>query len=707
MERDGGVVCCGWLIKSPPERKLRRPFAWRRRWFVLRQEELLYFRNDRARKPIRTIPLSACLQVDSGLAFSKDGAKGSFVFDVRTEARTFYLVAENEEEMVAWVRALCSLCGFNETAQGNELEAGNQTDQLDAGPQAPPSQPPHLAEATPPISLQPTVAQPEATPPLHRSMGPGGGRLNGHRLGNEEPNGYLCLYDCESRIPDNLQSDVPDQLYSVPRRYNPAATSPPSPTQDVPSSLPSPTQEVTSQPEGTSPPPSRSDPDQEAMSSPKTGSSQEVTSSSRLSFQCYDIPPPPCQVASGFCGKLWTNSESRDSKGILTVTDTHTCINAWVSLFLLTDVCAPTDEAEEEVGFECYDVPKGWDSPKPGPKNRHDLSPPENYVAMETSSRSPSRSVTMETCGRSVTLDTSSRSSSRSVTMETGGHYVEISSRSHSRSVTTEMSGRWSPLPAGSGSVFGPTSATATKPGTEVGLDGAGGGPGGRRTGAMRASSVGTRGAALGGVVPPPAHVGFRSNPSTLEGGSPRTPRALQSPRTPRALQSPRSPHSPRTPRTPQTLQEGPPVNRELKPNRSGRRPPPLALQSGIGANGDLPPPEPSPITKTFTRPGSLRLAGPPQPRPPSIHSSASSSDSHDDEEDESYVAMQPPEHNLQYLDLDLGRSDTAPSTASTRALEDRVHYVELDDRRTRALQDTQRAWSHSRAPGPTGNPAP
>nr|XP_020513885.1 GRB2-associated-binding protein 1-like [Labrus bergylta] len=115
------VVCDGWLRKSPPEKKLRR-YAWKRRWFVLRSgrlsgepDVLQYYKNQQSRRPIRTINLNLCEQVDAGLSFTKKELESSFVFDLRTEERTWYLVAESEEDMNRWVSSICLLCGFNPT----------------------------------------------------------------------------------------------------------------------------------------------------------------------------------------------------------------------------------------------------------------------------------------------------------------------------------------------------------------------------------------------------------------------------------------------------------------------------------------------------------------------------------------------------------------------------------------------------------------
>lgn len=96
--------------------------AWKKRWFVLRSGRLTgdpdvleYYKNDHAKKPIRVIDLNLCEQVDAGLTFNKKDLEHSFIFDIKTIDRIFYLVADTEEEMNKWVRCICDICGFNPT----------------------------------------------------------------------------------------------------------------------------------------------------------------------------------------------------------------------------------------------------------------------------------------------------------------------------------------------------------------------------------------------------------------------------------------------------------------------------------------------------------------------------------------------------------------------------------------------------------------
>uniref|UniRef100_A0A8C7I7F7 GRB2 associated binding protein 2 n=1 Tax=Oncorhynchus kisutch TaxID=8019 RepID=A0A8C7I7F7_ONCKI len=171
MSGGGEIIFQGWLRKSPPEKKLRR-YAWKKRWFILRSgrmsgdpDVLEYYKNDRSKKPIRIIDLHCCEQVDAGLTFKRKEFQDSFVFDIKTSERTFYLVAETEEEMNKWVRSICQLCGFNQSEQNNHGTIVTQSLTRECGPL------------------------------------PAGGSLS-----NSAPQDYLLLHQCMSRKTESARS---------------------------------------------------------------------------------------------------------------------------------------------------------------------------------------------------------------------------------------------------------------------------------------------------------------------------------------------------------------------------------------------------------------------------------------------------------------------------------------------------------------------
>ncbi|EGW04463.1 Melanoma-associated antigen B4 [Cricetulus griseus] len=99
------VVCTGWLGKLPPEQKLVR-YAWKKCWFILRSTQingnpdvLEYYKNEHSKKSLWIINLNFCKQLDVGLTFNKKELQKSFMFDIKTNERTFYLVAETQTNM--------------------------------------------------------------------------------------------------------------------------------------------------------------------------------------------------------------------------------------------------------------------------------------------------------------------------------------------------------------------------------------------------------------------------------------------------------------------------------------------------------------------------------------------------------------------------------------------------------------------------------
>uniref|UniRef100_A0A670YL68 GRB2 associated binding protein 3 n=1 Tax=Pseudonaja textilis TaxID=8673 RepID=A0A670YL68_PSETE len=151
----GHVVCTGWLIKSPPEKKLKR-YAWRKRWFVLRQgrmsgnpDVLEYYRNSHSKKPIRVIDLNECEVVKhSGSNLIKKEFQNNFVFVVKTTYRTFYLVAKSEEEMHVWIHHITQICNFGHLEDGTD--SGDSLSHTTSSPQPSPAISAHVLRSANP-----------------------------------------------------------------------------------------------------------------------------------------------------------------------------------------------------------------------------------------------------------------------------------------------------------------------------------------------------------------------------------------------------------------------------------------------------------------------------------------------------------------------------------------------------------------------------
>uniref|UniRef100_A0A673VX23 GRB2-associated binding protein 1 n=1 Tax=Salmo trutta TaxID=8032 RepID=A0A673VX23_SALTR len=715
----GDVVCSGWLRKSPPEKKLRR-YAWKKRWFVLRSgrlsgdpDVLEYYKNDHAKKPIRVIDLNLCEQVDAGLTFNKKDLEHSFIFDIKTIDRVFYLVADTEDDMNKWVRYICDICGFNPTDDGND--EATHTHVL-------------TVSLPPPSSFFPTEA-------------PVSVRHLDSESSLDEPQDYLWLVNCESKKPEpnrwcsKSTSSETDLNDNVPAHRTPTSTSssskhangffssvlpphpssassiydsPPSRGGDLSSSLyhlpRSYSQDTVLLPKSasaSSPPVDGDAPELYVFNTPSRKPSVE-TQMRNLSVS-YDIPPTPgsnCtyQVPRGpasggsECGDgMPPPRPPKPSLSSLTPghppppaerspTDTY-CVPRSMSE---TDgnYCVPTSAGNKALrsntigtmdssrlrkdlgSQDCYDIPRTFPSDK---SCSFDFNESFNSY-LKNKGMMPVGSQSME---------------------EVDQNYVPMSANSPSHHRSGSLSG--------CEPIMEPNYVPMTP------------GPG-------------TLEFSLGKQVPPPAHMGFRSSPNT----PPRRTMLISD-------------------------CQPPPVDRNLKPDRKGQSPK-IIRAKGVGLErtdsqtvGEFPrrrkakpapleikplpeweessAPVRSPVTRSFARDPS-RFPMP--PRPPSVHSTASSTDSEDC--DENYVAMvsKADELNMklgapmtadggsspmvkpkgdkqvEYLDLDLDPGKSTPPRKKSNGIglavsDERVDYVVVDQQRTQALKSTREAWNDGR----------
>uniref|UniRef100_A0A3B5QKW8 GRB2-associated binding protein 1 n=1 Tax=Xiphophorus maculatus TaxID=8083 RepID=A0A3B5QKW8_XIPMA len=191
---------------------------------------LEYYKNDTAKKPIRVIDLNLCQQVDAGLSFRKKDLENSFIFDIKTIDRVFYLVADTEEDMNKWVRNICDICGFNPTDEDvlfsvTELDNSKNLQPSGAVVDTPPH--PSLVNMVGPVPSLLGVVPPPYQPVSVRHLD--------SQSSSEDPQDYLWLANCESKKPETYraqaeyskstssETDLNDNLPS--HRTPPSATS--------------------------------------------------------------------------------------------------------------------------------------------------------------------------------------------------------------------------------------------------------------------------------------------------------------------------------------------------------------------------------------------------------------------------------------------------------------------------------------------------
>ncbi|XP_026060258.1 GRB2-associated-binding protein 1 isoform X4 [Carassius auratus] len=733
MKMSGGeVVCTGWLRKSPPEKKLRR-YAWKKRWFVLRSgrmtgdpDILEYYKNNHAKKPIRVIDLNLCEQVDAGLTFNKKDLEHSFIFDIKTIDRIFYLVADTEEEMNKWVRCICDICGFNPTDSEDSAKNSHQVNVpgglvVDMAPSGGPGG----ALGASALANLPPPYQPVSIRPL------------GSSSSLDEPQDYLWLLNCESKKPEPTRargecskstSSEPDCNDNLPSHHTPTSSSSSRhasvngffPTQHAPGLYDSPPargQSLSADSQGLYLLPRSYS--QDTVLLPKSASSPlgpdgepgELyvfnTPGRKPSFEAqlrnlsvsYDIPPTPgsnCTYqiprtagVEAVSGATDVVPPPRPPKPLLTTgtvppersptdtyvvprsvseTDGNYCVPSSTggNKALRSNTIGTVDSSRLRKDYgsqDCYDIPRPF---PPDKSCSFDFNESFNNY-FKNKGMVPVGGVSTE---------------------EMDENYVPMSvhSSSHQRS----------------GSLSEPIQEPNYVPMTP---------------GTVEFSSLGKQ-------VPPPAHMGFRSSPKT----PPRRPV-----------------HIPEC--------QPPPVDRNLKPDRKGQspkinravglertdsqtigefsrrrkvKPAPLEIKP-LAEWEEYTAPVRSPVTRSFTRDPSRCTAA---PRPSSGHSTASSSDS--DDCDENYVAMQHAnmstdepnvklaapmnadgggspmvkpkgDKQVEYLDLDLDPGKSTPprkkksNGTGISASDERVDYVVVDQQRTQALKSTREAWSDER----------
>ncbi|XP_012309402.1 GRB2-associated-binding protein 1 isoform X3 [Aotus nancymaae] len=705
----GEVVCSGWLRKSPPEKKLKR-YAWKRRWFVLRSGRLTgdpdvleYYKNDHAKKPIRIIDLNLCQQVDAGLTFNKKEFENSYIFDINTIDRIFYLVADSEEEMNKWVRCICDICGFNPTEEDPVKPPGSSL-------QAPADLP--LAINTAPPSTQVDSSSATLPPPYQLINVP----PHLETLGiQEDPQDYLLLINCQSKKPEptsqgsSFVSEEGEEYLLL---------------EDFESKT-IPLQTHTDSAKSTS---SETDCNDNVPSHKNPASSQSKHGMNGFFQQqmIYDSPPSRATSAS-VDSSLYNLPRSYSHDVLPKVSPSSTEADGELYVFNTPSGTSSLETQMRHVSISydipptpgnTYQIPRTFpegtlgqtskldtipDIPPPRPPKphpAHDRSPVETCSIPRTASDTdssyciptagmpPSRSNTISTVDlNKLRKDASSQDcydiprtfpSDRSSSLEGFHNHFKVKNVLTVGSVSSEESDE-NYVPMNPNSPPRQHSSSFTEPIQEANYV-----P--MTPGTFDFSSFGMQ-------VPPPAHMGFRSSPKT----PPRRP-------------------------VPVADCEPPPVDRNLKPDRKAK-PAPLEIKP-LPEWEELQAPVRSPITRSFAR-DSSRF--PMSPRPDSVHSTTSSSDSHDSEEN--YVPMNPNlssedpnlfgsnsldggsspmikpkgDKQVEYLDLDLDSGKSTPprkqktSGSGSSVADERVDYVVVDQQKTLALKSTREAWTDGR----------
>uniref|UniRef100_A0A3Q4NBH7 Pleckstrin homology domain containing, family A (phosphoinositide binding specific) member 1b n=1 Tax=Neolamprologus brichardi TaxID=32507 RepID=A0A3Q4NBH7_NEOBR len=77
---------------------------WKRRYFVLDENSLNYYKTDMEREPLRAIPLKEIHKVQE--CKQSEHMMRDNLFEMVTSSRTFYIQADSPEDMHSWIKAI-------------------------------------------------------------------------------------------------------------------------------------------------------------------------------------------------------------------------------------------------------------------------------------------------------------------------------------------------------------------------------------------------------------------------------------------------------------------------------------------------------------------------------------------------------------------------------------------------------------------------
>ncbi|XP_064176729.1 pleckstrin homology domain-containing family A member 1 isoform X3 [Anguilla rostrata] len=155
---DHAVIKAGYCVKQGAVMK-----NWKRRYFLLDEHSVSYFKSDQEKDPLRVIPLKEVHKVQE--CKQSDIMMRDNLFEVVTTSRTFYVQSDSPEDMHSWIKAISGAIvaqrgpGRSAASEHGERPAPSGLFCSDPGRPAPRSP---LLGARPPPHPQGSVLQPAA-----------------------------------------------------------------------------------------------------------------------------------------------------------------------------------------------------------------------------------------------------------------------------------------------------------------------------------------------------------------------------------------------------------------------------------------------------------------------------------------------------------------------------------------------------------------
>ncbi|XP_016390009.1 pleckstrin homology domain-containing family A member 2 [Sinocyclocheilus rhinocerous] len=97
------VMRSGYCVKQGNVRK-----SWKRRFFILDNQTVSYYKSEMDKEPLRSIRLQDVLKVNECLVKSGDLLSRDNLFEIITNTRTFYIQTDSPEDMKGWIKDISS-----------------------------------------------------------------------------------------------------------------------------------------------------------------------------------------------------------------------------------------------------------------------------------------------------------------------------------------------------------------------------------------------------------------------------------------------------------------------------------------------------------------------------------------------------------------------------------------------------------------------
>ncbi|KAM6341707.1 pleckstrin homology domain-containing family A member 2 [Podargus strigoides] len=134
------VLKSGHCVKQGNVRK-----SWKRRYFVLDEFSISYYKCEQDKDPLRSILLKDVCKTHECLVKSGDLLMRDNLFEIITSSRTFYIQADSPEDMHSWIRAITEAVQALKT-RSREMSFMRSTSLVRPGGSSAPSQQRQAAE---------------------------------------------------------------------------------------------------------------------------------------------------------------------------------------------------------------------------------------------------------------------------------------------------------------------------------------------------------------------------------------------------------------------------------------------------------------------------------------------------------------------------------------------------------------------------------